>query len=165
MKYFNFFLYIFFLIATLKQESLLANYISKGLLKCESKNFRSNTFFLDTSFNAHLIFDTKKKQYSLSQLNFKFSIFELFENQKNIWYEKEVYNLEHKENLLYQPKRYYDHIQFKNIAEKQIFGKISILLAKSKLRPKFVIDAKIIYSNILDHWGGTVKAECMLTLN
>lgn len=144
---------------TLKAENNL------GHINCRVKNKESVGFWVSATLKGKISEAEDKKTYTLKNTSIDYKIFA--ENPNNlgekayVWYEQKLTKLNITSDPSYRPRRYHGYIKFALNKTHQIPGKISILINTQSLNNEKV-NMQLIFTNIIDHWGGSVSLFCSI---
>lgn len=152
----------------LKASSLPSQH--RVFFSCSSQSQESTGFYVTAALKSSLTRHSKNS-VTLNKTVFSYSVSESYvplveERSKYLFAEQSLILKNHRNKKNYRPRKYKNHWMFARIFKKKAYGKIDVLIPKEmilKERKKFKI--QVIFSNILDHWGGSIAMNCAKILN
>ena len=160
-----------FRIATLFLGTLLlpSNPSSAGQasrkFSCKIHRHKTNDYVVQATLDARFSVPPHPSIKELRDLKLNYRIFEVDDTKPKsevpyIWHEQTLTIDKVKANHLYRPRRFFGYLQFPKIGGHQVFGKIDLLLSPKEATAKGTFNGRLIFSNLLDHWGGSAPLHC-----
>lgn len=123
-------------------------------LKCSGKEIYTDLGDASLSVSSNLS-GSASEGYTLNGGTLKFSIGEGWTRQS-----ARIGVVQNKKN--YRPRNYSGHLKFEHIAPR-FRGRVDLLLPEKSFQDGAkTTTAVFIFSNVEDHWGGTIAVDCTL---
>ena len=134
-------------------------------LICTVKMKQTSGYLLSSQFELELVKTAGANVYGLKELNFNYIIHELMEADKEdldlfIWHQDTFSVDKLKNNENYRPRKYRNYLQFSDIGNKKTFAKIDLLIPKLAFSTNQNFNSRVIFTSVLDHWGGSAYSFC-----
>ena len=169
--FFKNFIFSYFMISSITSV-LFADELCKelylGEITCSVQSYKSNDFFVSSNIQGKVYSTDSSKHFVLKTVDFSYKICEkedyneCLNDKSNIWDQKNIHLAYLENNPKYKARKYHGYVQFREVAKKEIYGKIDIIFPKKSLLSDDLFQGRIIFSHILDHWGGSVPIKCSI---
>ena len=140
---------------------------ASGKFSCKIHRYKTNDYEVQATLDARFSAPTDSLIKELRDIKLNYRILEVDDtdhqsDEPYIWHEQTLTIDKVQANHLYRPRRFFGYLQFPKIGGHEVFGKIDLLLSPKETTAEGTFHGRLIFSNLLDHWGGSAPLHCKL---